>query len=155
MTLTDPVCSQSLKDKGFNFKLRLKEEGILPAIAIGINDIAGSGLYSSEYIVGSYGINNLDMHFGLGWGSLNNNKNSFKNPFGYIYKGFYTRPSKTENEGGQLQPSRYFSGKKASPFFGINYVLNEKIKIKFEYDSTLTPGRVGYEYKNKRFFVWD
>ena len=27
------------KDKGFNFKFRLKEEGILPALALGINDI--------------------------------------------------------------------------------------------------------------------
>ena len=29
------------------------------------------GLYSSEYIVGSYGISNIDMHLGLGWGRLN------------------------------------------------------------------------------------
>ena len=58
------------KDKGFNFKIRLKEEGLLPAIAVGLNDIGGTGLYSSEYIVGSYGINKLDMHFGLGWGYL-------------------------------------------------------------------------------------
>ena len=52
-----------------NFKIRLKEEGLLPAIAVGLNDIGGTGLYSSEYIVGSYGINKLDMHFGLGWGA--------------------------------------------------------------------------------------
>ena len=64
----DPVCKQDYKDKGFNLKIRLKEEGIFPAIAIGFNDIAGTGLYSSEYIVGSYGIDKLDMHFGLGWG---------------------------------------------------------------------------------------
>ena len=30
--------------------------------------------YSSEYIVGSYGINRTDIHFGLGWGQLNNPK---------------------------------------------------------------------------------
>ena len=39
---------QDYKDKGFNFKLRLKEEGKLPALAVGINDIAGTGLYGSE-----------------------------------------------------------------------------------------------------------
>ena len=71
---------QGYKDKGFNFKIRLKEEGLLPAIAIGINDIAGTGFYSSEYIVGSYGINNFDFHFGLSWGTLNGSSNSFKNP---------------------------------------------------------------------------
>lgn len=141
----DPVCNQDYKDKGFNFKIRLKEEGIFPAIAIGINDIAGTGFYSSEYIVGSYGINNIDFHLGLSWGTLNGSKNSFKNPFGFIDNQFYDRPSATEDNGGQFQPSRYFSGEKASPFFGISYALNSKILIKLETDNTLTPGQVGYE----------
>ena len=141
----DPVCNQDYKDKGFNFKIRLKEEGIFPAIAIGINDIAGTGFYSSEYIVGSYGINNIDFHLGLSWGALNGSKNSFKNPFGSIDNQFYDRPSATEDNGGQFQPSRYFSGEKASPFFGISYALNSKILIKLETDNTLTPGQVGYE----------
>jgi hypothetical protein len=141
----DPVCNQDYKDKGFNFKIRLKEEGIFPAIAIGINDIAGTGFYSSEYIVGSYGINNIDFHLGLSWGTLNGSKNSFKNPFGSVDSQFYDRPSETEDNGGQFQPSRYFSGEKASPFFGISYALNSKILIKLETDNTLTPGQVGYE----------
>ena len=141
----DPVCNQDYKDKGFNFKIRLKEEGIFPAIAIGINDIAGTGFYSSEYIVGSYGINNIDFHLGLSWGTLNGSKNSFKNPFGSIDSQFYDRPRETEDNGGQFQPSRYFSGEKASPFFGISYALNSKILIKLETDNTLTPGQVGYE----------
>ena len=141
----DPVCDQDYKDKGFNFKLRVKEEGVLPAIAIGINDIAGTGYYSSEYIVGSYGINNIDFHFGLSWGALNGSKHSFKNPFGKISNQFYDRPASFEENGGQFQPSRYFSGEKASPFFGISYALNSKILIKLETDNTLTPGQIGYE----------
>ena len=141
----DPVCNQDYKDKGFNFKLRVKEEGIFPAIALGINDIAGTGYYSSEYIVGSYGINNIDFHFGLSWGALNGSKNSFKNPLGKISGQFYDRPSSYEDNGGQFQPSRYFSGEKASPFFGISYAHNSKILIKLETDNTLTPGQVGYE----------
>jgi hypothetical protein len=136
---------QGYKDKGFNFKLRVKEEGVLPAIAIGINDIAGTGFYSSEYIVGSYGINNIDFHFGFSWGTLNGSKHSFKNPFGKISNQFYDRPASFEENGGQFQPSRYFSGEKASPFFGISYALNSKILIKLETDNTLTPGQVGYE----------
>ena len=141
----DFVCDQDYKDKGFNFKVRIKEEGLLPAIAVGINDIAGTGLYSSEYIVASYGINNIDFHFGLGWGMLDGSKNSQKNPFGYLSDKFYNRPTNTEDEGGQFQPSRYFSGEKASPFFGISLALNEKIILKFENDTTLTPGKIGYE----------
>tara|TARA_Y100000746_G_C15455359_1_gene429012 strand:- start:77 stop:1915 length:1839 start_codon:yes stop_codon:yes gene_type:complete len=145
----DPVCSQDLKDKGFNFKIKLKEEGYLPALAIGINDIAGTGYYSSEYIVGSYGINNIDIHFGLGWGSLNGLKKSLKNPLGYLYEGFDQRPLNYKKGGGQFQASRYFSGE-LSPFFGVSYALNDKTLIKIEHDSTLTPGKVGYEKSNNK-----
>ena len=152
----DPVCSQDYKDKGFNFKIRLKEEGILPAIAIGINDIAGTGLYSSEYIVGSYGLQNLDFHFGLGWGSLNGSQDAFKNPLGYIYDGFKNRPEivvgvNTDNRGGQFQPSTYFSGEQVSPFYGITYVVNQNLILKIEKDTTLIPGQVGYERPESEF----
>ena len=66
----DVVCQQDFKDKGFNIKARLKEQGVFPAVAIGLNDFAGTGLYSSEYIVGSYGINRTDFHFGIGFGPV-------------------------------------------------------------------------------------
>jgi len=141
----DPVCQQDYKDKGFNFKFRVKEEGLWPAIAVGINDIAGTGYYSSEYIVGSYGINRTDFHFGIGWGTLNGSSNSFKNPLGYLYDGFNNRPTLTEDKGGQFQPGRYFSGKTASPFFGLSHSVNSNLLFKLEYDITQTPGKVGYE----------
>ena len=145
------IFCQGYKDKGFNFKIRVKEEGLLPSIAIGINDIAGTGFYSSEYIVGSYGINNLDFHFGLSWGTLNGSSNSFKNPLGYISDDFYDRPANFEDEGGQFQPSRYFSDEKASPFFGFSYAPNEKFIFKFESDNTITPGKVGYQQSNSDY----
>ena len=145
----DSVCNQDYKDKGFNFKLRLKQEGVFPAVAIGLNDIGGTGFYSSEYIVASYGINNTDFHMGLGWGTLNGGKKTLKNPLGYIYDGFYDRPNEFEDRGGQFQASRYFSGKSVSPFFGFSHALNKKIIIKAEYDSTLTSGIIKYkEAKN-------
>ena len=147
----DPVCNQDYKDKGFNFKLRLKEEGIWPAIAIGINDIAGTGYYSSEYIVGSYGINKTDFHFGLGWGQLNGSKENFKNPLGKINNSFYERPKTFEDRGGQFQPSRYFSGETVSPFLGVTHAINEKFLLKLEYDTTVTPGEVGYKEAKQDF----
>ena len=147
----DEVCNQDFKDKGFNFKLRLKEEGILPAIAIGINDIAGTGSYSSEYIVGSYGINKTDFHFGLGWGQLNGSKENFKNPLGKINNSFYERPKTFEDRGGQFQPSRYFSGETVSPFLGVTHAINEKFLLKLEYDTTVTPGEVGYKEAKQDF----
>ena len=149
----DPVCDQDYKDKGFNFKLKIKEEGVLPAIAIGINDIAGTGFYSSEYIVGSYGINKTDFHFGLGWGQLNGSDKNFKNPLGDIYDGFYDRPTVTEDRGGQFQPSRYFSGDTVSPFFGVSHVINDRYLLKIEYDTTVTPGKVGYADSKQDFSV--
>ncbi len=147
----DPVCDQDFKDKGFNFKLRLKEEGVFPALAIGINDIAGTGYYGSEYIVGSYGVNKTDYHFGLAWGQLNGSEKNFKNPLGKIDNSFYNRPAGNEDQGGQFQPSRYFSGETVSPFFGITHALNKNFLLKLEYDTTLTPGNVGYKEADQDF----
>ena len=147
----DPVCDQDYKDKGFNFKLRIKEEGNWPAMAIGINDVAGTGYYSSEYIVGSYGINNTDLHFGLGWGLLNGSKHSFKNPLGSLDDSFFNRPIDFADKGGQFQPSRYFSGENASPFFGLTHAFNDRYLLKMEYDTTVTPGRIGFEEPSSEY----
>ena len=152
---SDPVCNQSYKDKGFNFKIKIKEEGLLPAVAIGINDIAGSGFYGSEYLVGSYGMNNVDFHFGFGWGALNGSSKSFKNPLRLINDKFNDRTESFDEgyafEGtGSLQMGRYFSGE-ISPFYGITYAANEKIILKIERDTTLTPGKVGYKKAKNEF----
>ena len=148
----DPVCSQGYKDKGFNFKLRIKEEGVLPAIAIGINDIAGTGFYSSEYIVASYGINNLDMHFGLGWGQLDGSSNQINNPFGYLNDRFKNRSGGFTDEGGQFNPDKYFSSETASPFYGISYSLRNNLLLKIEADTTnTTGGQITYDKKESEF----
>ena len=147
----DIVCQQDYKDKGFNFKIRVKEEGFWPAIAVGINDIAGTGYYSSEYLVASYGYNRTDFHFGLGWGLLDGSNNNFKNPLGYLYDGFNNRAEGIEDKGGQFQPGRYFSGKTVSPFFGLSHSINQNLLLKFEYDITSTPGLIGYKISEHNF----
>ena len=141
---SDPICRQDYKDKGFNAKLRIKDEGSFPAIAIGINDLAGTGLYSSEYIVASYGIENIDFHFGLGWGNYNGAED-LKNPLIYLNEEFETRPTDFSDQGGQFQPSRYFSDSSVSPFFGLAYAINDKYLLKLERDTTKTTGRIDYE----------
>tara|TARA_X000001036_G_scaffold173351_1_gene164038 strand:+ start:8761 stop:10737 length:1977 start_codon:yes stop_codon:yes gene_type:complete len=128
---------QGYKDKGFNVKVRLKEEGVLPAVAIGLMDFAGTGIYSSEYIVSSYGIGKLDMHLGLGWGRLSGTNKQLKNPFGYLRDSFYDRSGGYSGEGGQLNLSKYFSGQNAAPFYGISYSLKENLFLKIEKDTTL------------------
>ena len=46
--------NQTLKDKGFDIKAQIMSESYyIPALAVGLRDIAGTGLFSSEYIVSS------------------------------------------------------------------------------------------------------
>ncbi len=135
--------TQDYKDKGFNLKIRLKDEDNLPALAIGAYDIAGTGFYSSEYIVSSYSLSNFDFHFGAGWGRLNH-FNHKKNPLINLNKKFKQRGSDLD-EGGKLNTNNLFSGEGISFFGGINYALNGKIIIKAELDPLQTPGRIGYK----------
>jgi len=148
---TSEFCLQDFKDKGFNVKARLKEQGVFPALAIGANDFAGTGLYSSEYIVGSYGINRTDFHFGIGFGLLDGSDLRFKNPLGYLSDKFYDRPTSFAAQGGSFQPSRYFSGETASPFFGVSHALNNKFLLKAEYDSSVRPGLVPFRIPENDF----
>ena len=142
--------SQDYKDKGFNFKLRLKEQGALPALAIGINDIAGTGFYSGEYLVSSYEYGNFDFNLGFGWGNLNG-KEDFKNPLTYIDDGFNNRPEEFADQGGQFQSSRYFSDEDISVFFGLAYLFNEKTILKIERDTTKTDGLIDYDQTGSSF----
>ena len=44
--------NQTLKDKGFDVKIGLRDEkSFFPAVALGLRDIGGTGLLSSEYLV--------------------------------------------------------------------------------------------------------
>jgi hypothetical protein len=144
----EAIC-EGFKDKGFNLKLRLKEEGIFPALAIGLMDFAGTGKYQSEYIVSSYGINKIDMHFGLGWGALSGASSQVKNPFTYINDSFKERPEVYADAGGALSPGTYFSGLKAAPFYGISYSLNSKTLLKIEMD-TILEGQQGIKFLPNR-----
>ena len=73
--------NQTLKDKGFDLKFKLLEESyIRPSVALGLRDIAGTGLFSSEYIVATKNFNNLDFTLGLGFGLLGT-EGGLGNPF--------------------------------------------------------------------------
>ena len=62
---------QSYKDRSFGFKLRLVEEGEhWPALAIGIQDFGGTGVFGGEYLVLSRRWYDFDLSLGLGWGRL-------------------------------------------------------------------------------------
>ena len=126
---------QDYKDKGFNFKIRLKKQGFFPALAIGLNDFAGTGLYSSEYLVASYGVNNIDFHLGIGWGELAGSDNLIKNPLIKLRESFGDRGN-FKGQGGSFNTSKFFSGQNIAPFYGISYSLNKKTLLKIEKDTT-------------------
>ena len=131
---------QDYKDKGFNLKIRLKKQDFLPAVAIGLNDFAGTGLYSSEYLVASYGLNNIDFHLGIGWGELAGSDNVIKNPLIKLRESFGVRGN-FKGQGGSFNTSKFFSGKNIAPFYGISYSLNKNTLLKIEKDTINTNNR--------------
>ena len=99
--------SQSLKDKSFDTKIRLiKESQSMPQIAVGFRDIAGTGLFSSEFIVASKNFSkSLDLTMGIGWGNLSGQ--SIQNPLLEISDSFATRNSAL-GRGWQVKCRRLF-----------------------------------------------
>lgn len=127
--------NQTLKDKSFDTKIRIfSEKGNLPAIALGFRDLGGTNLFGAEYIALSKYLNNFDLTFGLGWGTLNGNR--INNPFKYISNRFENRGN-PKRGGGQFSTDSYFSGN-AGYFGGIEYFIPKfhGARIKFEYDGT-------------------
>ena len=128
--------SQSLKDKSFDAKFRLlRESNLLPQIAVGFRDLAGTGLFSSEYLTASKFVSKgLDFTIGVGWGTMSGQ--SIENPFARLSDRFLLRDSNT-GVGGKLNLDNYFSGK-AGYFAGFEYSVPNfrSLVIKVEYDAT-------------------
>ena len=128
--------NQTYKDKGFDAKFMLyREKKFFPQIAVGFRDIAGTGLFSSEYIVGTKSVRNVDLSIGAGWGYLSNNK--FKNVFSNISDRFNQR-SINVGQGGEISASSFFRGKEMGLFGGMEifFPFTKGLRFKIEYDST-------------------
>ena len=127
-------------DRSFNIHLSILDEtNHIPAISAGLRDFIGTGWYSSEYIVGTKNIGNLELTAGLGFGRLAG-RNSFSNPLSVISSGFEDRETNTVGVGGTLGSLNWFQGN-ASAFFGLNYRIGQKILVSAEY----TPDLMKYE----------
>ena len=127
--------NQTLKDKGFDIKAKvLNESYLLPAVAVGLRDIAGTGIFSSEYIVSSKKFHFLDLSLGIGWGVLGAD-NNFSNPFQNLDDSFKFR-NNSLGQGGTFSLKNWFSGN-ASIFGGVEYDLPKKgLRLKLEYDTS-------------------
>jgi len=136
---------QTWKDKGIDVKFKLLEEGksnfglfsesVIPELALGINDLGGTGSYDSQYIVGSKRINqNLDFTLGIGFGRLSGAQH-INNPFKGIFSSWSTEDSNDLDYGGTLNVGRWFNSEKAAFFGGLEYLTPiENLSLKIEYD---------------------
>ena len=142
--------NQSYKDKGFDLKFKiLNESHSLPAISAGLRDLGGTGITSSEYIVASKRINNLDFSLGLGWGLLGSEK-SLNNPFTNLSESFREREPYS-GLGGEFSYSSWFSGD-TSLFGGLEYYIPRYgLKLNIEYD-TSNPDQSGFVEKVENRF---
>jgi hypothetical protein len=107
-------------DRSFAVKARLWQEGdLLPAVALGIDDLVGTGVYSGEYLVGSKRFGALDFSLGIGWGRLGST-DQFKNPIASIFPSFdRLRQSINAATPGGTDFSAFFHGPYSSLFGGV------------------------------------
>ncbi len=123
-------------DRGFDVRFRLlRERKYLPALTLGLQDFAGTGIYASEYLAATKtfdtpglggGEGKLKVTAGLGWGRLGSN-----GAIGTIG----TRGAFNGGDtGGELSVDQWFRGDVA-PFAGLEWELNDRWGIKAEYSS--------------------
>lgn len=115
---TDLSGSQSYKDRSIDLRVRLtRESASFPETALGIRDIGGTGLFSSEYLVATRRYHHFDFTVGLGWGLMASGV-SLPNMFGVFGKSFEARPP--ANGAGNFQFD-YFHGPRMGLFGGMEY----------------------------------
>lgn len=126
--------TQSLKDKAFDFKFRLlKESYWLPDVSVGFRDLAGTGLFSSEFVVANKRFHDLDFSLGVAWGYIGN-RGDFSNPLTVIGDDYNERNAATVGTGGDFSLDNYFRGR-PSVFGGVEYQSPwDPLRLKIELD---------------------
>lgn len=134
---SDPSFSgnQHYKHRGVDAKLRLLTEGhYRPSVALGLQDIGGTGLFSSEYLVSSYHYYDLDFSFGVAWGRMGA-RGGIRNPFALVSKHFDQDRFAGSSTAGGLNSGRLFSGHDIGPFGGAQWNTPLKgLAVQLEYD---------------------
>jgi len=74
---------------------------MLPRIALGLDDFAGTGQFTREYIVTTYDFKSLKFTSGLGWGKYVG-ESSIKNPLSIFSEEFTKRENFDYGKGGSL-----------------------------------------------------
>ncbi|MGQ0564095.1 MAG: YjbH domain-containing protein [Gemmobacter sp.] len=115
-------------DRSFDLRYQVLQEGrYRPAVTIGLQDFAGTGLLSGEYIVATKNVApGVKVTAGLGWGRLGS--------YGDIGSPFGDRPPIDIGFGGNFNTDQWFRGP-AAPFGGIEWQVNDRLALKAEYSS--------------------
>ena len=124
-------------DKGFNVKfLYSPKNRYLPNFAIGLDDFAGTGQLSKEYIVATYDFNNLKVTSGLGWGKFVGDTDlNTRNPLYLISGEFENRlPSSNQNLGGSPTYDTWFRGD-VTLLGGLEYKIPKIKGISFKIET--------------------
>ena len=130
--------NDDLKDRSFDLHYLLRgETRRFPALAIGLRDFGGTGIFAGEYVVGTkhFMENRLTVTAGIGWGRLASH-GGFENPLTVIADGFGTRPSGFSGiaDTGQVAFDTFFRGD-AALFGGVEYQVNDRLRLVVEYSS--------------------
>jgi hypothetical protein len=114
-------------DRSFDIRYQiLTETALRPALLVGLQDFAGTGILSGEYLVATKTLApGLKVTAGLGWGRLGTDSELFS---------VGTRPPIDIGFGGDFNPGTYFRGPVA-PFGGIEWQVNDRWGVKLEYSS--------------------
>ncbi|PQA81803.1 hypothetical protein C5F52_17415 [Limnohabitans sp. TS-CS-82] len=122
------------KDKSIDLKLRAwRESALLPELAVGLRDVGGTGLYSSEYVVASKRTGRFDWSLGMGWGYLGARGN-LSNPLSKVLgQRMDTRVQDGGAQGGKFSTSSWFRGNPAL-FGGVTYQTPWNVDVKVELD---------------------
>ncbi len=124
------------RDRNFDVRFLLRREGLYwPAITVGLQDFAGTGINAAEYVVATKTFDQplslpgqIKLSAGLGWGRLASS-GSIGSPFGS------DRPTFNPNStGGDLAYDQWFRGP-AAPFAGLEWQINNRLGLKAEYSS--------------------
>ncbi len=122
-------------DRSFDLRYRLVDERqFRPAIAIGLQDMIGTGIYSGEYVVATKQVTpSVGLTGGIGWGRLGT-YDGFRNPLRFFGDDFEERDAATTGLGGQLETTKWFRGD-AAFFGGVAWQATDQLTLKAEYSS--------------------
>ncbi|MBM3603829.1 MAG: YjbH domain-containing protein [Alphaproteobacteria bacterium] len=107
-----------ISDRSLDLRYQIMgEDGWRPAVAVGLQDFLGTGVYSGEYIVATRSVTPaIRVSAGLGWGTLAGK----------------SRVIDVTDQGGTTNADQWFSGG-AKPFGSVSWQVNDKLNLVAEY----------------------